>query len=177
MTVVYPEGTPTLGNTKVAATVAVADMTAPSLGTEIEAATSVDISCYLMDSGWNPDATTAKGTKANRLCSKSEQEQLNRTTWSIPDLMYTYDPQAADEAPGNEAKELLAEGSLVYFIERRGLDAQDEVFAVGDRTRTFLLRLGPQIESGDLTDVNGEYVIKQSVSLETDAPVAGVVAA
>lgn len=177
MTVVYPEGTPTLGNTKVVAAVAVADMEAPSLATEIDAGTSVDMSCFLLNNGWNPDATTAKGTKQPRLCSKTQQEQLNRTTWTIPDLMYSYNPQEDDTDPDNAAKALLTEGTRVYFVERRGLDAQDDAMAVGDRTRTFLLELGPQIDSGDLTDENGEYYIKQSAVLLGEAPVRGVVVA
>lgn len=177
MTVVFPEGTPTLGATKVQAVVSIAAPAAPKLATEINAATSVEISCYLMANGWNPDASTAKGTKAPRLCSKTQQEQLNRTTWTIPDLMYTYDPQGADSAPGNEAKELLVEGARIHFLERRGPDAQDDPFAVGNRTRDFYLELGPQIDSGELTDENGEFYIKQSVVLVGERPVAGVVAA
>lgn len=177
MTVVYPEGTPTLGATKVVAAVTVADGTAPKLATEIDAATSVELSCFLLANGWNPDASTAKGTKPARLCSKTQQEQLNRTTWTIPDLMYSYDPQADDAAAENKAKALLVEGARIAVVERRGPDAQDEPFAVGDRTRTFFLELGPQIDSGDLTDENGEFYIKQSAVLVGEAPVHGVVAA
>ena len=177
MTVVFPEGTPTLGNTKVVAVVSVAAPAAPKLATEINAATSVDMSCYLMAAGWNPDATTAKGTKPDRLCSKNKREQLNRTTWTLPDLMYSHDPQANDAAAGNEARELLQEGAEIDFVERRGLDAQSDAFTVGERVRTFKLLLGPQIESGDLTDENGEFYIKQTVVLVTDEPVYGVVAA
>ena len=177
MTIVYPEGTPTLGNTKVAAAVAVADLEAPKLATEINAATSVDVSCYLYPAGWSPTASTAKGTKPPRLCDKVTREQFNRTTYSIGDLQYVYDPQAADSASGNEAKELLTEGTQIYLIERIGLDAQADAFAVGDRVRVHYVELGPQIPSGDRTDENGEFFITQSVIYVNDGPVDGVIAA
>lgn len=177
MTVVYPEGTPTLGNTSVVAVQTVADEEAPSLATEIGAATSVDISCYLYPAGWNPGANTARGTKPPRLCSTTQQETLNRTTYTIGDLQYVYDPQAADSDPGNEAKEILTEGTEVYLVERIGLNAQNEAFAVGQQTVTHHVRLGPQIKSGDRTDENGEFFITQPVSYVGDGPVDGVVAA
>lgn len=177
MTVVYPEGTPTLGNTKVVAALTVADLTAPALATEVNAATSVELSCYLYPAGWAPTATTAKGTKPRRLCSTRDREQFNTTTYSIGDLQYVYDPQGDDAAAGNEAKELLTEGTKLYLIERIGLDAQDEPMATGDRVRVHYVELGPQIPSGDRTDENGEFFITQSVIYVNDGPVDGVVAA
>lgn len=177
MTVVYPEGTPTLGNTKVKAVLSVASPTAPKLATEINAATSVDISCYLYPAGWNPTGTTAKGTKPTRLCSKTQLEQLNRTTWTLADLQYVYDPQADDTAPGNEAKELLVEGTTLHLVERIGLDADEDVFAVGQRTRDHFVTLGAQIPSGDRTDENGEFYITQSVIYANSGPIDGVIVA
>lgn len=177
MTVVYPEGTPTLGNTKVAAVQAIADTSAPSLATEIGAATTVDMSCYLYPAGWSPGATTARGTKPARLCSKTQQETLNRTTYTIGDLQYVYDPQAADSDPGNEAKEVLTEGSELYLVERIGLDAQTEAFAVGQQVIIHHVVLGPQVRSGDRTDENGEFFITQAVAYVGDGPTEGAIAA
>lgn len=176
VTFVYPEGTPTLGNTKVIACAAVTNKAAPSLATEINAVTSVDMSGYFIAGGWNPDATTAKGTKLARLFSKTTQERFNKTSWVISDLMYTHDPQAAIGAAGNEAKNLLVPGAHIIFLERRGLDAQTVAMATTQKTRAFILELGPQIDSGDLTDENGEYYIKQAAILIGEAPIAGVVA-
>lgn len=175
-TFVYPEGTPTLGNTKVIACVAVTSKAAPSLATEINASTSVDMSGYFLANGWTPDATTAKGTKLPRLYSRTTQERLNRTSHTIGDLMYSHDPQGAIDAAGNEAKELLAEGSRICFVERRGKDAQTVAMAASDKVRTFVLELGPQIDSGELTDENGEYYIKQAVILIGEKPTPGVIA-
>ncbi len=176
MTTFYPEGTPTLGNTKVAGVLTVTNLAAPKLATEILAATSVDLSCYLYPAGWNPTATPNKGTKPPRLCSKTTQEQFNRTGYSLPDLQYVHDPQAADAAAGNEARELLQEGLEIHFVERQGLDAQDDAFTVGEHVLTHKVVLGPQIWSGDRTDENGEFFITQPAIYLNDGPVQGVIA-
>lgn len=176
MTVIYPEGTPTLGNTKVKAAVAVADLEAPKLATEINAASSVDLTCFLYPAGWNPSATQAKGTKPARLCTTTQSESLNRTTWTLPALQYVYDPQADDETDENKAKALLTEGTEIFIVERMGLDGQDAAFAVGQRTRTHHIRVGTQVPSGDRTDENGEFFIMQEAVYVVD-PVVGVIAA
>lgn len=177
MTVVYPEGTPTLGATKVKAVLAITDLEAPSLADEIDDASSVDISCFLYPAGWSPTGTTAKGTKPNRLCSKTTIEQLNRTTWTLGDLQYVYDPQDDDSADANAAKAILTEGTSVYLVERIGLDSDDEAFAVGQQVRVHYVTLGAQIPMGDRADENAEFYIMQSLVYKNSGPVDGVIAA
>lgn len=174
-TLVLPEGTPTLGNTKLVAAVTLATMTAPSLAGEVNDDTTVELSCFVYPAGWNPSGTQGKGTKPPRLCTKTQRDSLNRVSWTAPALQYVYDPQAADSAPGNEAKELLEPGTEVFVIERRGLDAEVD-FAVGQHVRVHHLRVGAQIPSGDLTDENGEFFLMQETEYVTD-PVDGVIAA
>lgn len=177
MTLVMPEGTPTLGAVKVKAVAAVAVLTAPKLATEINAVASVDVSCHMLADGWNPSAETAKQTKKRRLCSKKDTEQLSTTTYRLAALKYVHNPQAADAAPANEARQLLKEGLKFYFVERQGKDAQTAPFAVADRVRTHYVVLGPQIEMND-PDENGEFYIYQEVAYVTaDGPTPGVVAA
>lgn len=177
MTIVMPEGTPTLGAVKVKAVLSVADPTAPKLATEINAATSVDISCHLLADGWNPSAETAKQTKKRRLCSKKDTEQLSTTTYRLAALKYVHNPQADDTAAGNEARKALVGGLKIHFLERHGKDAQTAPFAVADRTRDHYVVLGPQIPMND-PDENGEFYIYQEVAHVTaDGPTNGVVAA
>lgn len=177
MTVVYPEGTPTLGNTKVQGVVTIADATAPKLATEIKAATSVEISCALLAAGWSPEASTAKGERARRLCSKKGQETLNTTTYTLGALQYVHDPQADDSAVGNEAREVLVEGTKIHLLERQGLDAEEVDWAVSQHTVDHYVELGPQIRSGDRTDENGEFFITQELVYVKDGPVYGVIVA
>lgn len=178
MSITIPEGTPTLANTKIKAVLSVADMTAPKKATEIDAATSLDFTCYLFADGWTPTASTAKGQARRRLCSPRSAERLNTTTYSIGALQYSHDPKAADAAPNNEARVLLVEGTKIYLVEGQGIDGQTGDFTVDDRVRTHYVELGPQIDSGDQTDENGEFFIMQElVYVTADGPVVGTVAA
>lgn len=173
MTAVYPEGTPTLGNIKVVALVDIPDDLSSISKAEILA--GVDVSCYLYPAGWAPTGTTAKGTKPARLCSKVTLEQLNRTTFTFGDLQYVYDPQGAPGADGNELFDLLVDGTEVVFVERRGLDAEDEPYDTGDRYRAHHMKVGAQIDAGDPTDENAEFYIQQAASYVNAGPVRGVV--
>ena len=178
MTLVYPEGTPTLGNTSVKGVLTIASLAAPSLATEINAVSSLDLSAHLYPEGWTPSGTTARGTARARLASKTVVEVFNRTTYTLGDLQYVYDPQAADSDPGNEAKELLAEGTQLYLVERIGLDAEDDAWAATQHVLIHHVEVGPQIRSGDRTDENGEFFITQPIRyVRGTGPVEGIIAA
>lgn len=177
MTLVMPEGTPTLGAVKVKVTASIANRAAPSLATEINAGAAVDISCHLLADGWMASAETAKNNKKRRLCSVADTEQLGVTTYRVAALRYIHDPQAADAATNNEARNLLKQGLKFYFVERHGKDAQTVAFATTQRVRSHYLVLGPQIEMPDPDD-NGEFYIYQEVSyVSAGAPVVGTIAA
>jgi hypothetical protein len=176
MTLVAPEGVPSLGARKVKAIVTMPAPAAPKLATEINAASSEDVTLYLSADGWSPTGTTAKGTAPRRLGSKRSQERLNTTTYSLGTLRYVYDPQGDDDDPGNEAKALFTEGSKIHLLERLGLDAEEVAFAVGQKTRDHYVELGPQIPMGDPTDENAEFVMAQEcVYVLPTGPVDGIV--
>lgn len=177
MTLVMPEGVPVLGATKVKAVVSIVAPAAPKLATEINATTSKDISLHLAGSGWSPGATVNKGTKPARLGSKTQAEQFNRTTFTLGTLSYVFDPQADDTDPVNAAKVLLTEGTEIHLLERLGLDAETEVFAVGQQTVDHHVSLGPQIKGpADRSDENAEFVIMQDVIyVSADGPVDGTI--
>jgi hypothetical protein len=178
VTTIQPDGVPTLGATSVIACVAIADMAAPSLATEINAATSVDLTFFLTANGWNPTATSNKGTRPARLGSKRQRESFNRTTFSLATLMYVFDPQLPDTDAQNKAKALLAEGTTVYFVERIGPDAETVPWAVGDNVIVHKMTLGVQANGGDRTDENGEFVKNQdAIYANLEGPVEGVLAA
>lgn len=177
MSLVMPEGVPTLGNIAVKAVVTIASIAAPALATELNAAGSEDISLHLYPAGWGPTADTPLGTAPARLGSRKIRQSFNRTTFSLPALQYVYDPQADVADPGNEAFDLLKEGLEFYLVERRGLDAETDVWAVGQKVRVHHVELGPQVTQGDPTDENAEFYIMQVVRyVNGDGPTEGVVA-
>jgi hypothetical protein len=172
MTILYPEGVSVLGNVKVTAVVAVADLDAPKLATEINAGTSVELSCALMSDGWTPQLTQGKGTRRRRLCSKTDTEQLNPATYTIGALMYsTGDPQDEDA----DITGLMVSGAKVYLVERLGLDAEDDPFTVAEKVRVHYVELGEPARVYDTTADNGEFYIQQEVVYVGRGPVEGAI--
>lgn len=173
MTIVYPESAPVLGNVKVKAVVAIANLASPALATEVNAATSVDLSCAIMAAGWTPSTTQGKGTKMRRLCSTSDVEQLNPALHAVGTLLYSVgDPQS----PETSITTLLVEGAKIYFVERLGKDSET-AFAAGDKVRVHYLQLGKPYDIYDTTADNGEFHKGVEVVYVNDGPKDGVIAA
>lgn len=165
MTVLYPEATQVYGNTSVVVVQEMTDTTvpiAPSLATDINDATSVNVSCFLY-SGGTGTSTTNKGEAPRRVCTKSVLQQFGSTTYEVTDLQYTYDPQAALSAENNKARSALVEGSEVWLVIRRGLDAQDTAYAAGQYVDLWHVRLGPQNKTQTGDGEFDEYSVTQSV--------------
>ena len=173
MTVYMPEATPTLGNLNVNAMVTVADLEAIALATEWNAATSVELSCFLRP--FAPNVTNASGSAPTRICTTITLPQEGRTEIGAFELRYVYNPQEADSDPDNAAKELLQRGVVLTLGFRKGLDALATPAAVADHTEAWTVRLGRQnrVTSGD--DDFAEFEISQMAYPTADV-VYGVLA-
>lgn len=122
--------TPADGNTKVVWVPELADSAAPTVA-ELNAASVVDLSCYLTGDGWNP--TKEQATISDpRLCSKQEFSKPGRKT---PGLSVTVIDNTNTDDP-NEAVETLEEGARGYFVERRGIPYEDP-FEAGQRVSVY----------------------------------------
>ncbi len=175
MTIIEPEATPVLGNVKVKAVLTVADRTAPKLATEINHATSVELTCALIAGGWTPSGAQGKGQRQRRLCRKSSAETLNAVQWTIGALQYSL---GSPQAPNTDIQSMMAEGAKVNIVERLGLDAEDDPFTVGEKTRTHYLQLGEPIAVYDTNDENAEFLVMQEVVyVSGSGPVNGVIVA
>lgn len=173
MPVIYPESTPVLGQIKVKAALAIADLTAPKLETEVNAATSVDMSCAFMAEGWTPTTTQDKGTKMRRLCSTSDTEQLNPALHQVGTLQFSVgDPQD----PEQSILDLMKQGAKIYFVERLGGDSEAD-FEVGQTVRVHYLQLGKPYPVYDTTADNAEFYYATEAVYVNNGPVEGVLAA
>lgn len=162
MSVIFPEATQVYGNTSVVVVQTMANPAAPSLATDINHATSVNVSCYLYSGGVGT-STTNKGEAPKRLCTTSVLQNFGTTTYEVTDLQYTYDPQEALSTENNEARNALTEGSEVYLVIRRGLSAQDTAYAAAQKVDVWHVRLGPQNKTQTGDGEFDEYSITQSV--------------
>lgn len=162
MTVVFPEATQVYGNTSVLVIPTMAAPSAPDLSTDIGNAGTVNVSCYLYGGG-EGTSTTAKGEAPRRLCTTSVLQNFGSTTYEVTDLQYVYDPQEALSTENNDARNALVEGAEVYLLIRRGLNAQDTAYAVGQYCDIWHVRLGPQNKTQTGDGDFDEYSITQSV--------------
>ena len=94
----------------------VLDTAAPTV-LELNAITTVDISCYLTAGGYAPSLSEQVATD-ERLCSTQTYEQPGR---SARGLELTYIDNTNDPTNPNDAKETLVPGANLFIGVRRGL--------------------------------------------------------
>lgn len=175
MTTFFPESTPVLGNLSVKAVVAIADMAAPKLATEINAASSVDLSCFLRPFSATP--TTGSGAAPLRICTTTTLPQEGRTEFSAFELHYVYDPQGDDADADNAAKALLTRGTVLYLVIRKGLDAMNTAYAATQKVEVWKVRLGRQNRGQSGDGDQDEFEIVQMAFPVAEPEEDGVIAA
>jgi len=111
--------TPADGMTLVKIVTAIADTSAPKVATEINAASSVDISCYLTAGGWKPSLSEQVITD-ERLCTTQTYEQKGRSQRGL-DVEYIDNTNTANAATYNKAKDTLVPGTPMFIVVRTGL--------------------------------------------------------
>lgn len=169
MTILFPDGVQQLGNTSVAVVQTMAAPGSPSLATDLNAASTVNVSCFLY-SGAEPAKNANKGTKPRRLCTRRDVETFGTITYEVSDLVYTYDPQADSTATANKARAALTEGSTVYLVIRRGLAAETTAFAAAQKVDVWKVKLGPQNKTRTGDGDQDEFSITQSVTVAVAGP-------
>lgn len=162
MSVLTPELLSAPGTLKLQIVDSIATLTAPKM-TEINAATSLDISCFVLSDGWNPDAAQSKGTAPRRVCTVATQETLGSATETLPDLLYAYDPQGAPSVDANKLYTKAAPGGSKFIIARYGL-AFTVDWAIGQYVQVHRVRFGLQIPQAPIADDNGVHHIKQAIT-------------
>lgn len=135
-----PESVVSDGNVLTLWVPTIADPDAPTV-TELTAGSVLDLSCYFTDAGWNPNLSEDEATD-NRLCSRQNFGKPGRQKVAMP-LIYVTNP--ADPAE-DEAALTLLEGTLGYFVDRRGVPFEDPI-AAGDIVTIFAATLGAQSDS------------------------------
>lgn len=138
-----PPGVPADGRVKVQFTLSIADLAAPSVATDIKAATAVEASCYLTRDGFSPNAEPQAVTD-ERLCSKQIFEDYGSITYSIDNLIYIYDQQNPD-GDSNKLYAAMVKGTVGFLVVAWGKDAAED-WAAGDIVDIYPVKLGPQVK-------------------------------
>ena len=95
----------------------------------LDGATAIELAGYLTKDTFSESSETERGTD-ERVASKTVYEVLGRSTVSVTDLEYVYEPQAAPASPTNKAYDTLKAGTPGFLYVRRGIDV-DTALAVG----------------------------------------------
>lgn len=128
--------TPADGNVKVVIVTAIANTAAPTV-TELNAGTSVDISCYLTSDGFTP-SLNEQTISDERLCSTATFEQPGRSQRSL-DVIYIDNTNTTDD---NEAKETLVPGTALFLVVRRGIDYATAFAATTQKVSVWPIKPG-----------------------------------
>lgn len=128
--------TPADGNVKVVLVTAIANTAAPTV-TELNAGSTVDISCYLTSDGFTPSLNEQTVTD-ERLCSTATFEQPGRSQRSL-DVIYIDNTNTADD---NDAKETLVPGDDLFLVVRRGLPFDDTFAATTQKVSVWPIKPG-----------------------------------
>lgn len=175
MTVLFPEAVKQQGNTSVVFVQTIATPTAPAVAAEINASTSVNVSCFLY-SGGQITSTQNRGAAPRRLCTTEELQQFGTRTTEISDIQYLHSPQGAPSVDANKARTALVDGSEWYMVIREGLNARSTAYAAAQRVLVTKVRMGAQNRGVTGDGEFDEYAITQGI-IALSPPVEGTLVA
>lgn len=176
MSIYQPEAVKVQGNTKITFVTTIANPASPSLATEIDAASSVEgtLAAY---GEWAPGINVNTGNAPARIGTTVQLPEEGNAQRQPIALAYPHDPSKPDTDPANKLKALLTQGTELYAVVRRGVDAQT-AFASGDQVEVWKVRCGYQNDDGATgTDEFAEYQVSQNLIPVTTEPTVGTVAA
>jgi hypothetical protein len=149
MPITVPLPVPADGTVSIRWVTALAAPAAPKLATEINAVSSVDITCLLTKEGFAPSAEPNAITD-ERLCSKQIFEDFGTVTYTLDELEYIIDPQNPTSA-SNKALATFVSGISGFLIARWGKDV-DIAWAVGDKVDVYPVKMGPAVKQQPVTN-------------------------
>lgn len=160
MSIIFPEGVTARGQIKLKAVMTIANPASPSLATEINAASSLDVSCFVYADGWSHTLEQNKVEAPLRLCTKRTSDKFGNAKFTLQDLMYVVDPQAAAASDGVKAYETLLPDLSLWFVERQGLNAETDDFTAGEFVNLHPVQLSSERDiTGDPSDEANEFMV------------------
>lgn len=151
----------------------VADITEPVV-TEVNSASGLNITCFLLAEQEGITGTTEKVALARLLCETSTTEGIGETTWSMADVQIVFDPQAASGEDGKKAWTLLKDGFTGVAIRRQGVVSKtDAAVTTGQFVDAIRVEFGPLTPGKSAADASGIYTAIGSVAI-TDTPAFNV---
>lgn len=150
---------------------AIADITAPTAA-EVNAATGLNISCFLWAEFEGVTSSTGKVTLPRLLCETQQYEANDSTTYTMSDLDFAFAPQAAAATDGKKAWDKFKAGGLSGFLVRRqGVTANTSTpeATAGQFVDIIPVEIGAAVPGKTSTGADGVYRAVSPVAV-TGAP-------
>lgn len=138
---------------------AVASKTAPTAA-EVNAATGLNISCFLWSDFEGLSSSTGKVTLPRLLCELNTYEANDVTSFTVADLDFAFAPQAASGSDGKKAWEKFKAGGLSGFlIRRQGITADSATpeAVTGQFVDVMPVDIGKAVPGKTSTGADGVY--------------------
>lgn len=174
MTLYEPTAAKVQGMTRVVFCTSVANTSAPSIASEINATSSVEATMAMYGT-FNPTANVNTGNAPARLGTTVQLPEEGNAQLQPIQIAYPYDPSKDKTDANNKLWALLTQGTTVYAVVRRGV-ATGTAFATGDVVTTYELRCGYQDRNQTGEDEFAENQIQQNL-FQLVEPVDGALAA
>lgn len=175
MPAIRPAGTKNWGNTMVVFVPTLTSLTSPSVA-EATAVSALDVTKMFYQSSPMPDASTDMVEAPMRIGDVESYEFTGQTKWTLGEVRYSFNPQAAAASDGKKAFEKFPQGTTGYLIVRRGMN-RDTALAVGQFVSIYPVEFGVQVESTEGDGAGSEVAIKQGVAVTSTPSINKALAA
>jgi hypothetical protein len=155
---INPDATPVQGNIRAQLVLDITSLVAPSLATEINDASSLDVTYFLRD--FNPQIQRNNGNAPARLGTTIQLPVEGNTQLNALEVRYIYDPQGAPSADENKLLAALPRGTEFYLVVRKGLDG-DTAWAASQYVEVWRFRAGQINKDRSGQDEFSEFEVSQ----------------
>lgn len=147
---------------------AIASLAAPT-ALEVNAATGLNITCFVLSDQEGFAGNTERVTLPRLLCETTTSEGIAQTIYSFPDLRIVFDPQAASGSDAKKAYEKIRNGYTGFLVRRQNIDAMTGDAVVGQFVDAAAVTIAKPVPGKTSTGSDGIYVATAAVAV-TDTP-------
>lgn len=136
----------------------VASLAAPT-AVEINSASGLNVTCFLLSDQAGLDGTTDKVELARLLCETTTSESLDATKFTMPTFRFVWDPQAASGANDKKAWALVGAGFTGFAVRRQNVvSITDAAITAGAFVDVAPVVGSIGVPKESATDASGLYV-------------------
>ena len=139
---------------------AISDVHSPKVAEVTSTTAALDISCWL-NSDWDGFSAEQSKESDERWCG-NKFESMGEVEYTVGDLVYVVDPQAATTDGTARASAFLTEGKRGFLVVRRG-KSMDAPIIAGDKVDVLACQLGAPVP--DKTGKNEPLRDRQAVAV------------